>query len=475
MHRTLKKTGAAKTSDTVQCVRKRVFGSSDPIDKSDLFYDKSDGKYYKNMYEIRYCADCQIYPDEYKKYLSLSQKDRSAHTILLAELPDGVTYIKSPQPLESAEKGGPTYARPLETNHYAGMLVHRGVEELSPPPMVRLYSEAEMTHAANLASTMTDAEKYRRFRGIGSQGAPDRGESLTKAPLIKATEYDDRDNVLARYSSKDKSSNNDTKAAFMAGRRMAVEHRRRYDSDADVESMESEKKAAIDEEFDSAIRAQAAARKAPGASITRDMIARNFNKGYDAVNKGLSGMQAVLAEREGFDSMEVSYGGHTGDMTFRRIPHPDFLPYRQYSLIQSTFFWIPGASSIDNAKALFEFFVAKSHKLKPGGIIRIVSFSGESSGDASWRDKPNQYQDAAEWVCKKLRKTGYTDVGITLLQSAEGKAQSYSDKLAEEGLGPEESESDRPSYRPLWTDTRRRVGGGGEKRDNLIIQARKIG
>ncbi len=513
MYEMLKKN---KPSDTVQFVRKRVYGSSDPIGSSDLFYDRSDGKYYKNMREIRYCADCQIYPDEYHDYLRLNRIDRSAHTILLAQLPDGVTYIKSPQPLET----GASYARPLQTNHYAGTLVQRGTEETSLPPMVLLFSEAEMSHAAKLASTMTGGEQFRRFLRIGNEkGVPDRASLGTKAPLIEATEYDDLEHVLARYSSNLKSSGNDTKDAFMAGRLMAVRHRTRYgnpdqmpdeDQEAMEEEMKQERESAIDKEFRRAQKAQAeklqqiedakkarapetggevhkAQTKAP-KPITREKIAYNFNKGYNAVSEGISALKEVLASREGFDTMEVSYGGQTGDMAFRRVPHPGRTPGRQYSLIQSTFFWMPGVRSMDNAKVMYQFFRANYHNLLPEGIIRIISFSGKRSEGAEWIDKFNQYQNAAEWVCRQLKKIGYTDVGIELLKFG-GKAQSYSDRLKQEGLNPGSGEN--PAYKPLWTDTRKIVSGGdreddrkadGQKsdektekdvRDNLIIRAKK--
>lgn len=470
-----------KTCDTVQCVRKRVSGNGARIEGSDLFYDKSDGKYYTQMREIRYCRDCQIYPDEYQKYLHEARKDRSAHTLLLAELPDKTTYMKDPRPLQPDEGTGPRYARPLAGSHYAGILVHRGTEEMSPPPTVRLYSEAEMAHAAKLAETMTSGEKYNAFRRIEVPGTPEAPYS-GKRPLIKATEYDDRDHVLARYSSAQQSKRSRTKAAFMAGRLMAVQHGHRFGasgvvSDAEKRIMQQEKSAQIRKETKSI--------RTVYPSITQQNVLSDFERGYDAVNQGLPARQKILAARESFASMEVSYGGSTGDMTFRRLPQLRYLHYRQYPVIQSTFFWMPGVGSMGNAEAMFRFFTAQYHRLEPGGIIRMISYSNNQKRRKEdekkwWGAVPNQYLAAAEWVKRRLeRETGYTDVRIILLKSSEGKAQPYSDRLADKGLNP--SNNDSPAYRPLWTDVNKAIGGiereesaGAEAAtDNLVLQARK--
>lgn len=502
-----------KTSETIQCVRKRVSGSSDPIDKSDMFYDKSDGKYYKNMREIGFRKDCQIYYDEYRAYSKETLKDRSPHTVLLAELSDKTAYIKSPRLQESAAAEQappasgrrPTYMR--EAPRYSGTLVSAGIEETVPPPIARLYSEAEMTHASTLARTMTSAARYNAFREIGYEDLPDVKYPGGRAPLIKATEFDDRVHVMARYSSEQQYRGAVAKDAFMQGRILAAEHRQNYgglgcageDDRIKIEeqiideviaevtagtegALQEDERGAIKREIKAEIMRALAGAGADGQEPdekTRKAIMRNFKTGYIAVSKGWSDMKESLDERENLSPLEVSYGGATGDMTSLHGAHAR---QRKYDIIQSTFFWMPGVSSLDNARAMLNFFVAQYQKLNPGGIIRLVSFSNNAdkkNPKGSWEEDERQYGKAAEWVYGQLkRKIYYTDVRKTLLyedarqrDDAEREGKPYSKELSERGLNP--SRDNRPLYRPLWTDINKVVGAGGEKNGNLILQARK--
>ncbi len=482
----------SKASDTIQCVRKRVRGSGTSIEKTDLFYDKSDTKYYFNMRELGFARGCRIYQDEYKEYekwVKDDSKDRSPNTIFLAKLADGTAYIK-PQisrvrdmGIQSAAVSGQQTKDAYKTPLYSGRLVSVGIEEIAPPPVVRLYSEAEMTHASTLAKNLTSPARYSAFRRIGYEDLPDAVYAGVNEPLIKATEYDDRAHVMGRYSSNQKSQNAQTKDAFMQGRELAVKHMKRYGgnvvlSDQDRQIILREKAAEIVAATGRVIAAMRGKKKVNIALISRK-IEREFLRGYDVVRKGWDAFDKQLSEREGHSSLEVSYGGKTGDMTAEHTSHPY---QRQYSLIQSTFFWLPGVDSIVNARAMLQFFLAHFHKLEPGGIIRLVSFSNnEESRDGNrenkntdWRKTKNQYGKAADWVCAQLqRHEYYIDVRKTLLydRHKQSEKQSYATRLSELGLNPKHG--DQPTYRPLWTDTRRIVNAGGEENGNLILQARR--
>lgn len=535
-----------KACDTVQCVRKRVSGNGARIEGSDLFYDKSDGRYYNHMREIRYCRDCQIYPDEYHMYLRSVPKDRSAHTVILAELADKTAYIKLPVPQEPALSGRESavmashsgFAR--GTPGYSGMLVSAGIEEIAPPPMVRLYSEAEMMHASTLAGKMTNAAHYNAFRGIGGTGLLDVGYGGAQAPLIKATEFDDREQVMARYSSKKQydsvpaikqilreakakeqadaqtetipKEENDrlvdkakraVRDAFARGRRLAARHNHRYADinhifgNADgslgkaiddiikevLDTGSQEREVVMPEDESARVKIEINAEIAgilgcvpEFSNIVKEKIARQFKNGYVAVSSGWAAQGARLAERESYPSLEVSYGGSTGDMTSAHMPHK---AQRRYDIIQSTFFWMPGLGSLANAKAILRFFDVHSQKLNPGGIIRFVGFS--DNGEeliTGWEGEENQYEKAADWVCERLRRrTYYTDVKRILLTERRRKEN----KMVTEGIPYDEelsrrklnSREDSLKYRPLWTDANRAVGGGGDKNSNLILQARK--
>ena len=532
-----------KTCDTVQCLRKRVSGNGSHIPETDLFYDKSDGQYYKNMREIRYRRDCQIDFDEYHRYLHAVQKDRSAKSILLAKLSDEPDYVILPQPWES--DSGETFPvlgqKPTHnsgTVYCEGMLASKGTEEVSPPPTVRLYSEAEMTHASTLAGTMTDAAHYNAFKEMDDTGLHGAGYRGSQAPLIKATEFDDRDHVMARYSSgrqynataramladadaraksergtgltkdeKDALRNvfmRAVKDAFMKGRLLAARHSRSYgdlkpvfeaagktiEEVIDNVIQEIETQGTAGEEYASAdditgvvrlgIKAEIIKILADGAALgdkAKAAVLKQFRIGYSAVSSGWPAQRERLAERESLPSLEISYGGKTGDMTH---PHKPHVAQRKYDMIQSTFFWMPGAGSLDNAKAILDFFIAQYYKLKPGGIIRLVSFSNNEQrpGDArTWEEKENQYGEAAEWVFRELvRIPYYTDVRKMLFYKADGQGSPaggmpYSEVLSTLKLNP--VQEGEPLYRPLWTDTNKAVGAEGKQNGNLILQARK--
>lgn len=502
MYRMVKK---PQSGDTIQCVRKRVRGNDARIQESDLFYDKSDGKYYSHMRELGFQRDCPIYHDEYQAYSKNAAKDRSSHTIFLAELADKTAYIKSPRLQESAKSPQqPGYTR--GTPRYSGVLVSAGIEEIAPPPVVRLYSEAEMTHASTLTKRMNSPARYHAFRKIGYRDLPDIIHPGLSSPLIKATEFDDRKQVMARYSSSQKSSSEKTKDAFMTGRLLAAEHRQRFEHPNGV--LENDRNRFETELFNKVIaelcsgrdgapedgewntikeeiriRARAVLVRA-GVRVPEDnpdaantpakVILNGLKKGYLAVSQGWPAQKQAMNDREQLPALEVSYGGRTGDMTAEHTPHT---PQRQYDLIQSTFFWLPGVDSLGNARAILSFFDVQHLKLKPGGIIRFVGFSdnGNETQDG-WQEKQNQYEKAADWVCEHLkRRAYYTDVRKTLLRTRQGEGQAekkpYSEELSALGLNPKRAGV--PLYRPLWTDTNKIVGAGGANHSNLILQARK--
>ncbi len=481
----------SKASDTIQCVRKRVRGNESSIQETDLFYDKSNAKYYNHMKEENIRTDCQINQQEYDEYLKVYSKNRSSHTIFLPKLADGTAYIKPPisrvQDMEnqSSEASGQQMQDAHETPFYSGRLVSVGDETIAPPT-VRLYSEAEMTYASTLAENMITPALYSAFRRIGYEDLSDAAYSGVNAPLIKATEYDDRLHVIARYSSDQKSRKTRTKAAFMQGRELATKHMSKYVGN--VEMSDQDRQIIILREKAAEIVAATARmiEAMGGIEAQKDNIVRisrkiekEFLRGYDVVRKGWDAFDSQLSEREGHSSLEVSYGGKTGDMTAEHTSHPY---QRQYSLIQSTFFWLPGADSIDNAKAMLQFFLTHFDKLGPGGIIRLVSFSNNverrggnsESQNKDWRKKKNQYREAADWVYAQLqRHEHYVDVRKTLLydQYKQNEKQSYATRLSKLGLNPRRD--GQPIYRPLWTDTRKIVEAGGEENGNLILQARR--
>lgn len=501
MYRMAKK---PQSGDTIQCVRKRVRGNDAQIQKSDLFYDKSDGKYYSHMRELGFQRDCPIYYDEYHAYSKNAAKDRSSHTVFLAELADKTAYIKSPDESDAESTQQPGYTR--RTPLYSGVLVSAGIEEIAPPPVVRLYSEGEMTHASTLAQRMNNPARYHAFQRIGYRDIPDIIHPDLSAPLIKATEYDDRKHVMARYSSGQKSRSKATKDVFDEGRLLAAAHRQRFENPGDVSEETREKNEtdifdkvitelcsggdAMPENEDwgiieKEIRAKASEVldrlnvKVPeddpnAANSPAKVFLNELKKGYLAVSRGWSAQKQALNEREQLPALEVSYGGATGDMTAAHTPHT---PQRQYDMIQSTFFWMPGVDSLGNARAILRFFDVQHQKLKPGGIIRFVGFSDNKNGTLDdWQKKQNQYGKAADWVYEHMkRRVYYTDVRKTLLHARQGdgqeKEKSYSEELSALGLNP--GREGAPLYRPLWTDTNKIVGAGDAKQGNLILQARK--
>lgn len=524
MYAMARKSGAG---DTVQCMRKRVYGNGAHVKSSDLFYDKSDGKYYKNMNEIHYSGDSQIDFSEFSRYWTAALKDRSEHTLLLAQLPDKRTYMVSPRHSASASGQASTAlqqlpARASETVHCAGMLVSEGTEEKSPPPIVRLYSEAEITHASTLAGKMTDAAHYNAFRTMGDMDLHDEGDGGVQAPLIKATEFDDREHVMARYSSNEQYKSASTikkvpeaagpegvlkakgavRDAFTRGRLLAARHAHRYESaghnicidnkyleelidivTGEVLAAGTPVLVAVNDERDAVtkeIKAEIEGILATVSELGNDVkaaVAQQFKKGYLAVCTGWVAQKKRLDDRESIPSLEVSYGGKTGDMTHPHMPHR---AQRQYDIIQSTFFWMPGASSLDNAKAILGFFDAQYFKLKTEGIIRLVSFSNNeqrTEDDRNWKEKENQYGEAAEWVFRELiSRPYYTDVKkiIYLKADTEGRpagGMPYSEVLSVLGLNP--MPGGEPLYRPLWTDTNKAVGAQGQENGNLVLQARK--
>lgn len=385
---------------TVQMVRKRVRGAEPEITPDNLFYDKNDGKYYSGMQQIEESAEKTIDPDENALYNNLSGKIRSEHTTLLAETTPDETFMLAP-----TENG----------DSFTGQVYSSGAEVTSPPPAVRLYAEGNMNHASALAENMNDVDSYQSFLALDKQPHP----PVSGAPLIKATEFESRNDVLARYFQGPRyqppanfSSKEKYHAAYMGGINKAKEDLQKNPPEAEFQNLN------VGE-----YPANATTAKQKGE--VDGYIDRYY---YDNVN-GWSTFEGALKAKEQKDSLEVSYAGKTGNIT---SPVTDKgRPKRQYDLIQATFFWIPAVNSQVNANALTLFLRNKHAKLKENGLIRIVLANKNMGKDQMRLDNNNNYRLVAENI------RGNEELGVLYDLTLPKLDGTYSTALA--ALNPGES------------------------------------
>lgn len=379
----------------VQMLRKRVAGDGPTVAATDLYYDKTDGKYHKNMIPG---TDTQvtIAMEEMTEYNAIKGKARSGHTILLVET-------------ENASDDERFVLNPIQNARgQHGQVVTNGdvVPDAEEPPAIRLYAEGNMSHADVLASNMTTKEKYKAFQDLDGENF----ELTDRLPIIKATEFDDKPELIGRYTSKIKDQTTDL---FIQGRDDAIrEHK-----------------------TNTARRAPAVLPSGPKNKLYRD----GYNHAWDNWDTSSRSIDTRIAHSR----LEASFGGKTGDFSGMSGRTSGYQkrnrPMRQYAIIQTTFFWMPNASSRNNAEQMIQFLLLKTEKLKPGGKIRIIlgSQNGTTAeGDASLEplDKHDQYRTAATAIASDPRVTASYNVRI--IDQLGGASITYAEALGRLGLNP---------------------------------------
>lgn len=194
----------------VQMIRKRVKGAAGTFTEEDIYYDKSDGKYYKGMTQAGH-GDVTIQAGEYEEYKKLvnkdqnipniqnpKNKDRTEKTTILAktEQGEGKIYAGNIKPVEGHAGEG----NAAGTDIAATADIFTVGQEITPLKVVRLYAEGNMKHAASLARAFENPDKYRLFEGLGANSAINNADNTTPEVLVKATEYDNLSNLAGRYS-----------------------------------------------------------------------------------------------------------------------------------------------------------------------------------------------------------------------------------------------------------------------------------
>lgn len=481
----------------VQMVRKRVFGLGD-IKKADLFYDKTDGKYYHDMkIHTGYTAntDLNVRKEDYDRFSEMETKDRSPQTKLLIETEDN----HFAEGFEKSEAVGSETASLIRGK--ANSKVTPGTEKTDPPPAIRLYAEGNMAHADTLAVHMTDRGKYSSFFDITGEPEP-AGETKeaaeapqSPAALIKATEFESRKAVELRYVDdslikvKEKYYENGKNAALKV-KEAALKVKKeeieivsewgKIDENGQVHVAKSAdtkkypKKFANNQFPDLCLPMDTKNPSNPSNNVKKKIS--DYIVGYDAVMEKLDLTMEKLESREAHDNLEASYGGKTGDLSAASKPiNPS---KRQYDLIQATFFWLPDEKTKETVDRLVAFAKNKYHKLKEGGKLRIT-LSHEKGGSVSdsLEDK-SKYTKAAIEVKTRLDSLKQSHIGgesklfEVLLKD---KDKLYADILKDRGLNDGEANG---AHRFDHTQTRngRKVDGGSISSilsDHIIEAVRK--
>lgn len=329
----------------VQMIRKRVKGAAGAFTEEDIYYDKSDGWYYKGM-RNEAVGKVTIHNVEYQNYQrSFKYKDRTANTNILAraKLDTFYKYAGNLRDIKGNVAG--KYIVATADIFTVG-------QRITPPKVVRLYAEGNMKHAASLAQAFENPGKYRLFEGLGADTTIDNADNTTPEALVKATEYDSLGDLAGRYSEESKES--------------------------------------------------------------------------------------ILNRCTEPKRLEASFGGYTGNMTWKNRNRNTQRPRRLYDIIQATFFWIPGATNEVNLNKLKNFMLNKKEKLKPGGKIRVV-LTHRNAGEEMYSSH-NSYR----WVAEQLVEDNNLKAEFVI-----NKIQFSASNAQEENVGrPNEQPNEQPNEPP---------------------------
>ena len=334
----------------VQMIRKRVKGVAGTFTEEDIYYDKSDGKYYNDM-RHETVDIVNIYNREYQNYQrNFQHKDRTANTNILAKAKQGGEdkYAGNIEPLVVPAGEG----NAAGTNIVATADIFTVGQRITPPKVVRLYAEGNMKHAASLAQAFDDTDQYRLFARLGTNSTTEDANETISEALVKATEYDSLGDLAGRYSEESKES--------------------------------------------------------------------------------------ILNRCTEPKRLEASFGGYTGNMTWKNRNRNTQRPRRLYDIIQATFFWIPGATNGVNLNKLKNFMLNKKEKLKPGGKIRVV-LTHRNAGEEMYSSH-NSYR----WVAEQLVEDNNLKAEFVI-----NKIQFSASNAQEENVGrPNEQPNEQPNEPP---------------------------
>lgn len=172
----------------LQMIRKRVYHTADEFDSNDIYYDKNDGKYYDHIEKVDQknveiardvCAKCNALLEKYSRRTTIlaeaSLKDSGSNTFIQYN-----THL-------------PVDTDPVPAN---ALTFSAGSETANTPKAVRLYAEGTMDHALSLDKTLDSQDMYNKFAALSQS---DSQEGISTEVLIKATEFDSRDDLQSRY------------------------------------------------------------------------------------------------------------------------------------------------------------------------------------------------------------------------------------------------------------------------------------
>lgn len=355
----------------VQMIRKRVKGREDAFEDTDIYYDKTDGRYYTGVIQES-SGEVTVPREEYQEYKRLVPDDpgsqnihppeRMAKNTILAKAKQGETikYVTNiVEKDEAADLIGATEEtaeeetaeEEIESADIAASadIFSEGNAMTVPPKTVRLYAEGNMKHAVSLAGAFGQSGKYGLFEDLDAETTLADAHAGTPEVLIKATEFDTLDELGRRY---------------------------------EQEEQEGEV---------------------------------------------ISKMMEMITPLE---NLEASFGGRTGDMS-RRVEAAADRPKRLYDIIQATFFWVPDYTNDQNYEILQAFMINQAEKLREGGKIRVI-LSNRNNNQTKNKNY-NQYRDVANRLAEDPDLSQIYDIDKKVFKGRNNRGkkvkQTYADKL----------------------------------------------
>ncbi len=199
----------------VQMIRKRVKGREGDFEDTDIYYDKTDGRYYTRVMQESY-GEITVPREEYQEYKQLVPDDpgsqnihppkRMAKNTILAKAKQGETikYVTNIAKRNEAADQETVPKEVTEETEAADIttsadIFSEGTAMTTPLKTVRLYAEGNMKHAASLARAFGESGKYGLFEDLDAETTLADALAGTPEVLIKATEFDTLDELGRRY------------------------------------------------------------------------------------------------------------------------------------------------------------------------------------------------------------------------------------------------------------------------------------
>ena len=199
----------------VQMIRKRVKGREGDFEDTDIYYDKTDGRYYTRVIQESY-GEITVPREEYQEYKRLVPDDpgsqnihpqkRMAKNTILAKAKQGETikYVTNIAKRNEATDQETVPKEVTEETETADIttsadIFSEGTAMTTPLKTVRLYAEGNMKHAASLARAFGESGKYNLFEELDAETTLADASADTPEALIKATEFDSLDGLGSRY------------------------------------------------------------------------------------------------------------------------------------------------------------------------------------------------------------------------------------------------------------------------------------